>query len=214
MLEGRNRKRPGRTSSLKAIPSRLDRRITLALDYIGRAFQRLLWREGIERDVTPLQIRILTYLAEHEKEIPGITALARAFACTKPTVSDAVAALVRKGYLQRMAHPRDKRRRILVLTPEGKRMARELGQWTLGIQQVCRELEARDQAGFWVLLAEMLTRMAREGILPDVRICTTCRYFLLGTNEKATAAGHRCTRMNRALSVLDIRLDCPEYRAA
>src|SRR3546814_11124840 len=55
--------------------------------------------------------------------------IATEIAVTQPTASDAVAALVRKGYVEKLPDPDDARAARLHPTDSGKRLASEVAVW-------------------------------------------------------------------------------------
>ncbi|WP_264079342.1 MarR family transcriptional regulator [Mycobacterium szulgai] len=81
-------------------------------------------------DLSTTQMRVLIWLLVGPPPAARSTALARELNVADPTVSDAVAALIRKGLVVRRRDPRDGRRHDLVLTQAGRKSAATLSRWT------------------------------------------------------------------------------------
>ncbi len=87
---------------------------------IDRNIERLLKKHGIARS----QYRVL-YLVTHRGELTQ-TALAELLEVQGPTLTLIVDALVQKGWLVRVADDADKRVKKLRLTPEGKKVFKQV----------------------------------------------------------------------------------------
>ena len=74
-------------------------KIIVALERISEAFKVLLWDKAKEYGLSPIQIQILIFVAYHKQELCNVSHLANEFNITKPTVSDAIKALVNKNYI-------------------------------------------------------------------------------------------------------------------
>ena len=106
----------------------LDSKVVAALDRVGDALSVLARRAAGAHDLSATQLRVLVRL--HLGPPPDALAgeLAREFDVADPTVSDAIAALRRKGFVSRSADPADRRRHVLLLTDSGRQVAREIGR--------------------------------------------------------------------------------------
>src|SRR3546814_6440573 len=85
------------------------------------------WRQAEATGLTPTQAQILAHLAARGPARIGV--IATEIAVTQPTASDAVAALVRKGYVEKLPDPDDARAARLHPTDSGKRLASEVAVW-------------------------------------------------------------------------------------
>src|SRR5437867_516694 len=84
----------------------------------------ILWKRALELELTYAQAQVLFYVQRH----PGcpLSAVARAYAVTRPAISQVVDRLAEKRFLVRQEDPRDRRAARLRLTREGDTLAREL----------------------------------------------------------------------------------------
>jgi DNA-binding MarR family transcriptional regulator len=100
-----------------------------ALDRAGHALDAELRRRARAEGVTPTQARVLLRVSAEPAKRRRVGALAAEFDVRQPTVSDAVAALERKGLVSRRQERRDARVVQLALTARGRRLAERMSSW-------------------------------------------------------------------------------------
>src|ERR1700733_11795983 len=98
----------------------LDAKIVGALDRAGGALGGLARRTAAAHDLSVTQMRVLAQLYAGPPPKALTSELARELDVSDPTVSDALAALRRKGLVERSADPADRRRQLLRLTASGR----------------------------------------------------------------------------------------------
>lgn len=123
------------------------------------------------------------------------------FALTPATVSEALAALERKGLLQREKDEKDKRRWRLKPTEEGQALARALKGYAAPMSQALREVE--DPEGFLLGLMALLAALARQEVVAETGLCLTCRHL-------RREEGFFCALLQIPLAPLNLRLACPD----
>ncbi len=170
--------------------------------------QRSARREGL----TPLQQRVVLTAGRRDRAAPEIGALAAGFDVSPPTVSDAVAALVRKGLVERVVGP-DARRRAVVLTAHGREVADRLVDWDAPVVQAVSCLDPTDKVAALAALLDVIASLSRAGEIGVARTCTTCRFFQSSTGAEADEP-HRCRLLDLPLPRSELRVDCPEHEPA
>src|SRR5690606_11920501 len=133
-------------------------------------------------------------------------ALAQEFDVRQPTVSDAVAALERKGMVARQASLGDARSTELLLTPSGHEVAARLEAWQGPAREVLVGLSDGEKQVTLGLLIELIAGLNRSGAIQVARTCPTCRYFR-PDGEKTP----HCALLDMPLGPAEIRVDCPEH---
>ncbi|GLZ33666.1 transcriptional regulator [Lentzea sp. NBRC 105346] len=85
-----------------------------------------LWTSMVSPDITPTQFAVLSAIAAN----PAIdqNTLARQTSLDTSTVADVVYRLDARGYLARTKSPEDRRRYLITLTDEGRRIFAEISQ--------------------------------------------------------------------------------------
>lgn len=124
---------------------------------IRRAHQRaaaIFMEEMLEFDVTPVQFAILMTLLERPR-LDQVT-LAQHVALDAATSGSVITRLEGRGWLERECDQRDRRRKLLWLTPEGERQALQMAQLGPQIQErLVAPLDAHERAELVRLLSKI-----------------------------------------------------------
>lgn len=186
-------------------------KIVVALERIAEAFRVLLWNEGKAAGLSPLQVQLLIFVLHHpDEEKRKVGRLAAEFNLTKPTVSDAVKALLAKGLAEKIPDPADQRSFSLALTLEGEALARRASHFSAEIQMPIEQLPADEQSGLLLHLLSIIRHLNQAGIITVQRMCFNCAHYRPGHDGHA----HFCQLLNTPLQASELRVDCPEHEAA
>lgn len=167
------------------------------------------WRTGEVEGLTPTQGDILRALLQRQEGL-RVSTLATHLSVSQPTASDAVAALERKGLVQRLADPDDGRALLLRVTRGGRALAR---RWPLSFGVVVDALSPTDQALLLGIVTRSIDALQRRGALSPQRMCLSCRYFAPDIHRDK-ARPHHCRFIDAPLGEGDLRVDCPEHEEA
>ncbi len=133
----------------------------------------------------------------------GVTALSRTLLLTQPTVSDALAALVKKGLVE-VAPGVDRTPR---LTDRGREVAIEIERCMSIISSAMQQLGGEDLRGLFHGLLKLAAGLYKAGVLLEARICLTCKYL-------SKRGGYYCSLLKASISVEELRVDCPNHSPA
>ncbi|MCV7258968.1 MarR family winged helix-turn-helix transcriptional regulator [Mycobacterium shimoidei] len=165
-------------------------------------------RAGERHDLSSTQMRVLTWLYVGPPPAARSTALARELNVADPTVSDAIAALMRKGLVQRTPDPQDRRRHDLALTRSGRKTAAELSRWTAPAEIATSKLDRAEAEQLLDTLLMVMAKLYEVQLLPVVRACSTC--LQLETTQADTRSYH-CRLYDTPMSVSELRVDCADH---
>jgi len=107
-------------------------------------------------DVTPVQFAILNALSD----TPGVDqiTLAKRVAFDPATSGSVIGRLESKGWVDRCADPVDRRRKLLVLTPEGQQALSGMQSAVAQVQaEILSPLTPQEQGQFMQLLSRLVT---------------------------------------------------------
>ncbi len=191
----------------------LDSKIVAALDRVGDALAVLARRAAGSHDLSPTQMRVLVrlYYGPPPEAVAG--ELAREFDVADPTVSDALAALARKGLIERSPDPADRRRHVLRLTVAGQAAAHAVARWTAPAEVASSGLSRAEGEALLATLLDLIARMNAAGMLSVARTCTTCQHFERGSAPGARPVLHHCRYYGYTMGPSDLRVDCAEHTA-
>lgn len=183
----------------------LDAHLARLLERIGEVARAQRWRQATGAGLSPLQIRILGFVAGHRGEPVGVARLAEELQVTRPTVSDSVALLVDRGLLLRKPDPHDGRGHALRLTAAGMRWLPMGGPFT----EALATLPLHERETLLLALMRLLRSLLDSGDVQVQRMCWTCAHY-----HGDRKGRHHCQLLGTALAVAELRTDCPEHEVA
>ena len=182
--------------------------IMTGLSRIGMLLRSEGWRQAEATGLTPTQSQILAHLVARGPARIG--AIAAEIAVTQPTTSDAVAALVRKGYVEKRPDPADARAAQLHSTDAGTRLAGQLAVWPDALLAAVDMLDDSERAAFLKGLTKMIGALQMRGAIPIQRMCVSCTHFRPNVHSDA-ARPHHCAFVDAAFGDASLRLDCGDH---
>ena len=191
----------------------VDARIVATLERLSQVFRVRLREEARQRNLSSIQAQFLIYLLHHTVELRRVSHLAREFDLTQATVSDAVASLESKGFLQREQWPDDRRVVTLRLTSDGEKLAKRLSDWADPIREHLQRFPPGERETVMRFLLELTGSLQRSGLITVARMCLTCRFFRRDVRH-GEASPHHCALLDVPLGGHNLRVDCPEHEAA
>ena len=188
----------------------VDAKIVAALERLGQVLRMRLREKAREYGLSPIQAQFLVYLLYHAVEFRRVSQLAREFDLTRATVSEAVASVEEKGFIEREPWPEDGRVMTLRLTPEGEVVAAELSSWADTIKE---QLDFEEKEVVMRSLMRLIGSLQESGVITVARMCVTCRFFQRDAHPRS-GSPHHCRLLDVPLGGSDLRIDCPEHELA
>jgi DNA-binding MarR family transcriptional regulator len=183
----------------------LNSKIIAGLGRVSEVFKVLLWEQAKHFKLSPIQIQILNFVANHNDSYNNVSYLAKEFNVTKPTISDAIRVLVNKNLLVKDFSSDDNRSYSLLLSAKGKEVVGHTENFAKPIEQQLKSIDSKDLESLYATLSELIYKLNRSGILTVQRTCFACRFY------DKSKGGHYCNLLQSKLLDTDIRLDCPEF---
>lgn len=183
----------------------LDAKLIATLDKLATVLRASLQEASRSFGLTPLQLQLLIFIAEHRGDQTYVSLLAEEFLVTKATISDSVKTLVGKKLLEKKPHPQDSRSHSLHLTREGQQLYKQLRSHPMTAMQSLRNLSEEEKSSILNVLLDLLTENLVLGNISS-RACKTCAHF------QQRRDGFFCLLLQRELPNAELRLDCPEHQ--
>ena len=120
-------------------------KISAGLERLSEAYRVLLWEHAKVIGLSPIQIQILIFVAFHDESLCNVSQLAQEFNVTKPTISDAVRVLNKKGLIAKITSPTDKRAYSIALSKEGNAMVKKTQHFAQPIHTLFDQIEQKEQ---------------------------------------------------------------------
>lgn len=180
-------------------------KIVVGLERISEAYKALLWEKAKLYNISPIQMQLLTFISSHKIELCNVSSLAKEFNVTKPTISDAIKTLHQKGYIEKDFSTSDSRSYNLFITPTGKELLKEIGNYFSPISTEIEKLNTNTSDQLYITLSKLIYQLNKNGILTIQRTCFACAYYSKNKNT------HYCSLIGGNLLNSEIRIDCPEF---
>jgi DNA-binding MarR family transcriptional regulator len=163
-------------------------------------------------DLSSLQAQAVLILSQATEPM-RLGDLASGLAVTAATASDAVSALVRKGYVSKQPAPDDARSRLLALTGKGSALADKVSSWPDFLSNALVDLDATERAVMCRALIKMIRRLQEAGDVPSGRLCVDCIHFRPHAHEDPRAP-HHCAFVDAPFGDGAVRFNCSDHERA
>ncbi|MFQ6071040.1 MAG: MarR family winged helix-turn-helix transcriptional regulator [Candidatus Aminicenantales bacterium] len=194
--------------NVKSSTESTDEKIIFLFVKISQLMNVFLWDAAKNKNLSPLQLKILLHLKESSEGFRKVSLMASEFSLTRATVSDAVRALIEKGFVRKKKDKEDGRSFILGLTESGKRLLeRDLLSWNSTLKEEIGEFSAEDKEKVFLFLAELLMKFQEEGIIENLRMCFSCQYFTRNAFPESEKP-HLCRLTGRKLADFEMNVRC------
>jgi len=186
---------------------RIEYRIASALEKISQAQRSLIWEVSTREKLSPIQMQFLNHLGRFSPDLCTVSALAREYDLSKPTVSDALGPLESKGFIAKKVNAEDRRSATLVLTAKGRRKLVSLGDWRRSLVEALGTFTLAEKEGALRFLTGVIEKLFDDGVVTVARMCTACDNFIPGETL------HRCSLTGREFGDDGIDVGCAAYRS-
>ena len=183
----------------------LNDKIIYGLERVSDAFKTLLWEKAKDQGISPIQIQLLLFIANHKTSLANVTQLAIEFNVTKPTISDAIKVLIKKKYLIKDHSSADSRSYYLLISQEGEKLVQTISSYSLPFQKALSKANEKDLEVLYSSITVLISELNKRGVIQIQRSCLSCRF------HNGEANNHFCNLLNQKLTNVDIRLDCADH---
>lgn len=192
-------------------PTSIEHRIEEGLARLAAVIRADDWNRAKAAGINPTQQGILDYLRGRPAG-SGLTDIAVHLLISQPTATDSVAALERKGLVERRASETDRRAVRVLLTEQGRTLLEGLANDGKARVAVERLGEA-EKAELLLTVVRLIKTLQDIDAVPVQRMCVTCRHFAPFAHPER-AKPHHCHYVDAAFGQRELRIDCHEHDTA
>ncbi len=176
-------------------------------DKVSQIIRYIQWEINKKAKVSPLMAEIIEYLEESPYYMRTPAKIADELAVKRPTVTDSLKILIKKGYIKEIPYEKDKRYKILFLTEKGKKFLKNKNlNYKEILKNSIQSLNEEEKKSLFKSLVKFIASLNERGILPIARICLNCENF-----EKDKYKGkkpHYCKILRKRMSDFDLNVNC------
>lgn len=180
-------------------------KIVAGLERVSEVFKILLWEKAKLVGLSPIQIQILIFITFHKQNLCNVSHLAKEFNITKPTVSDAIKVLDKKGLIIKDFSSSDSRSYYINLSEKGTEIVSQVYDFSNPLKQQIDGFNQAELESLFGTLSTLIYKLNKNGILSVQRTCYGCKFYQKNQDS------HYCNLLNKELLNSEIRLDCPEF---
>ena len=180
-------------------------KIVVGLERISEVFKILLWEKAKLVGLSPIQIQLLIFITYHKEELCNVSALAKEFNITKPTISDAVRILEKKGLIIKDFSSNDNRSYTIKVSDAGKKIVAEIENFANPLRDQLEGIQQVELESLFSTLSKLIYLLNQAEILTVQRTCYGCKFY------DRQGMKDYCNLLDKELHNNEIRLDCPEY---
>ncbi|MFI8380040.1 MarR family winged helix-turn-helix transcriptional regulator [Leeuwenhoekiella sp. NPDC079379] len=183
-------------------------RTTAAFDKLADAFRILAWKGQKQSGFSPLQLKLLLFIAYHEVKDNTVSRLVNEFQITKATVSDCIKTLEKQGLLLKVLNFRDNRRFHIELTEKGNKHVSEIQEYTTPVLNILNDEKTENLEAIYNSLFSILSKLNSQNTIQLNRSCANC------TAYRSDGINHAfCMQLRVQLKPKDRRIDCPKHQS-
>lgn len=182
-------------------------KIVSAFERLSEVIKNLRIAYGKKFGISPIQIQILFFLKNKTTSAITLTELAKYFQLTKPTISDSLINLEKKGYIQKIQSKEDRRNELIHLTTKGLTLAKKLDNYLQPIANAIDKFTIEEKEKLYVLLLEIINSLFKSGNIKTQNMCFVCKFYEVNQTNGLSY----CKLLEKKLFPIEVRLDCPDF---
>ena len=180
----------------------LDARLLLSLQRLSDMLKAIQWEQARILGITPLQLQILLFTGHHTAAVNKVAYIAMELQLSRPTVSDAAAALVSKGLLRIEDDLRDRRSYSFLLTDNGLEVLEQAEKYTADLYAIVGKRPLREKMNLYQSVFTIVAGLSNDkGGMQ--RTCYNCAHY-----EGNKKRQHGCSLLQKKLASAELQIDC------
>ena len=188
------------------------RQVASGIEQLAALVRAQSWRQDGTPALPPAHSAVLRMLDNAGAGLRA-KAIAGRLAVTPASISDTLATLEARGWIERRPDPDDGRAALVRLTRAGRRLATGLRSPMHGVDALLQGLDEPDLAALLRATQLLVHEAQKQGLATGVRTCLGCRHFrpyATGMDDKP----HFCAFIEQPFGDAGLRNDCPEQAPA
>ena len=182
-------------------------RSAAAFDKLADAFKTMQWASQKENGFSPLQQKLLFFIAYHGPSENTVSQLVKEFQVTKATISDCVKTLEQRKLFTKVLNYKDNRRFHITLTQKGKEVVAQLTEPATTLYEALNTEHTEDLKQLYNSLFSILSKLNKENTVALSRSCQDCKAY------RSDGINHAfCMELRVQLPPEKRRIDCPKHQ--
>jgi DNA-binding MarR family transcriptional regulator len=185
--------------------------IIAAFDKIMTIYRFTLWDIGKVENLSPIQIQFIEFIDDNPQNLCTLTNLSIEFELSKPTVSDSINNLEKKGFILKLSDNEDARISYIKLTEKSNGILTTLKSRKNLLSSIIDNATTEDKIRISSFLSKIIYEFHHEGVIQSARMCQTCFNFVKNANPVSDTP-HYCSFAKIYMAEPEMRTYCPVHK--
>lgn len=184
-----------------------NKKLIILIEKISQIIRYIQREISKKTKVSPLMIQIMEYVYKKEKIMNTPAKIAEELGIKRPTITDSLKILIKKGYIKEIPYEKDKRYKILFLTQKGRNFLEDRNlNYKKILEDSIKSLKESEKKDLFLYLVKFVANLNRKGILPIASICFNCENF--ERNKFKGDKPHYCKILKKRMGESEIKVNC------
>ncbi len=197
--------------SISINEEQINKNIIAAFDKIITIYRLLLWDIGKIENLSPTQIQFIEFINDNPENLCTLTNLAKEFELSKPTVSDSIRNLEKKGYINKTPDLHDARIHYFKLTEKSKNLLYKIFSRKNRIKEMMGTVCVEEKIIISSFLSKMIQSFYQDGTIQSARTCLNCYNFVKNANPLSDSP-HYCSFAKIYMAEPELRTYCTVFK--
>lgn len=189
----------------------INKNIISGFDKIMTIYRLSLWDIGKIENLSPTQIQLIEFINDNPENLCTLTNIAREFELSKPTVSDSIRNLEKKGYIYKTADQHDARVYYFQLTGKSKNLMHKIKSRKDRILEIIETVTVEEKIIISSFLSKMIINFYQDGTIQSARTCLNCFNFVKNANPLSDLP-HYCSLAKIYMTEPEMRTYCTVFK--
>ncbi len=189
----------------------IKKNISAAFDKIMTIYRFTLWDIGKSENLSPTQIQFIEFINDNPQTLCTTTNLSVEFELSKPTVSDSINNLEKKGFIVKISDTDDGRISYFRLTEKSHGILTTLKSRNNLLTSIIDNTSTEYKKIISSFLSKIIYEFHHEGVIQSARMCQTCFNFVKNANPVSDTP-HYCSFAKIYMSEPEMRTYCPVHK--
>lgn len=189
----------------------VNKNILAAFDKIMTIYRLSLWDIGKVENISPTQIQFIEFTNDNPENLCTLTNIAKEFDLTKPTVSDSIRNLEKKGYINKKTDKNDARVQYFSLTGKGAGIINKIKSRKDRIFDMIGTTGLEEKIIISSFLTKLILNFYQDGTIQSARTCLNCYNFVKNANPLSDSP-HYCSFAKIYMAEPELRTYCTVFK--
>lgn len=183
----------------------IDKNIIRALERISDSFSVMMWEHNKQHGLSFIQLKIINFIMFNSlKKDRNISFISKEFNISKPSLSDSIKNLEKKGLIFKSKSSSDSRVELINLTDKGKEIAEDIFGFTGSLENIISRINVDKKEALFESLMFILHSLFNKKVVSIQVMCSNCEFYVdKGNNNFECFFANDMNEYNKKFNLLE-----------